>query len=537
MSTTNKMNWKPLIAIIFSMIMMYITSFSINVLIGPIVQDLNWSVSGLQMVIVAASLVAGTLMVTAGRLGDKIGKKKVFLIGSIIYTIGLTTVVLSPNSFIFSIAWAVIWPLGMVMVIPTSIALIMYFYQGPQRAQAFGIYGAVLMLISALAPLIVGYLASSIGWRIALGLSPAFGIITIIMAFGLPETSKDKDLKIDLLSVVLSVVSFGLLLIATTMASQYGWFFEKRPFMIGESSLPLFGLSIVPFIYLLSVIMLVIFFKRGNTLMAKGQSPLLNAAILKNIPFTIGMMVQALLFFLFAAILFVVSVFVQSVSGFDSFDTALTTLPISAGVAIFSFFTPGLGRKIAPKWIIIAGFVIVLIGSYILRQQVAVEMSPLTMLFGSIIFGVGCGLVMGQIASVTMIKVAPEQNGEASGLSETMKEIIGQGFAIAFAGAVLFGSVYTNMTNEYEKVESIDLSIVEENEIMLELEDTFQSITPAEEQEIIKTLPEKTQLAYQDIVNTSAVNAFTRTLLILDIFTIICIIFSFFLPNFKMIDE
>ena len=212
-------------------------------------------------------------------------------------------------------------------------------------------------------------------------------------------------------------------------------------------------------------------------------------------------------------------------------------MPISAGVAIFSFFTPGLGRKIAPKWIIIAGFVIVLIGSYILRQQVAVEMSPLTMLFGSIIFGVGCGLVMGQIASVTMIKVAPEQNGEASGLSETMKEIIGQGFAIAFAGAVLFGSVYTNMTNEYEKVESIDLSIVEENEIMLELEDTFQSITPAEEQEIIKTLPEKTQLAYQDIVNTSAVNAFTRTLLILDIFTVICIIFSFFLPNFKMIDE
>ena len=118
-----------------------------------------------------------------------------------------------------------------------------------------------------------------------------------------------------------------------------------------------------------------------------------------------------------------------------------------------------------------------------------------------------------------------------------MKEIIGQGFAIAFAGAVLFGSVYTNMTHEYEKVESIDLSIEEEDEIMLELEDTFQSITPAEEQKFIQTLPEKTQEAYQDIVNTSAVNAFTRTLSILDIFTIICIFLSLFLPNFKMTDD
>ena len=191
MSENTKMNWKPLIVIILSMIMMYITSFSINVLIAPIVNDLNWSVSGLQLVMVSASLIAGTLMVTAGRLGDKIGKKKVFLIGSIIYTIGLTIVVLSPSSTIFSIAWAVIWPLGMVMVIPTSVALIMYFYDGAQRATAFGIYGAVLSVVSAVAPLIVGFLANEVGWRVALGLSPLFRVLTIISAFSLPETSKD----------------------------------------------------------------------------------------------------------------------------------------------------------------------------------------------------------------------------------------------------------------------------------------------------------------------------------------------------------
>ena len=94
-----------------------------------------------------------------------IGKKKIFLLGSIIYTIGLIVVVLSPTSTIFSIAWALIWPFGMVLVIPTSVALIMHFYHGAQRATAFGIYGAVLSVISAFGPLLLGVLANEFGWQ------------------------------------------------------------------------------------------------------------------------------------------------------------------------------------------------------------------------------------------------------------------------------------------------------------------------------------------------------------------------------------
>ena len=74
-------------------------------------------------------------------------------------------------------------------------------------------------------------------------------------------------------------------------------------------------------------------------------------------------------------------------------------------------------------------------------------MSPFTVVAGTLLFGVGCGLVMAQIATITMINVKPEQNGEASGLSETLKEIIGQGFAIAFAGSILFGAVYSSMVD------------------------------------------------------------------------------------------
>ena len=183
------------------------------------------------------------------------------------------------------------------------------------------------------------------------------------------------------------------------------------------------------------------------------------------------------------------------------------------------------------------GFILVLVGTFLLGQEVSVDMTPMSSILGSVVVGVGCGLVMGQIATVTMMKVPVEQNGEASGLSETLKEIIGQGFAIAFSGAVLFGSVYSNMTHEYERMESIDLSEEEEKVVMIELEDTFQAITPAEEQEFIQSLPEKTQGAYQEIVDRSAENAFVRTMYVLDIFVVLCINMSFFLPNDKIIEE
>ena len=115
-------------------------------------------------------------MVTAGRLGDKLGKKKVFLTGVVLYTLGLIVVVLAPNTTIFTLGWGVIWPMGMVLVIPNSIALIMSFYSGKQRALAFGIYGAVLSAVAAIAPVIVGWVANECDWRIALAMSPATGM-------------------------------------------------------------------------------------------------------------------------------------------------------------------------------------------------------------------------------------------------------------------------------------------------------------------------------------------------------------------------
>ena len=531
-------SWLPMIVIALSMVMMYITSFSVNVLLAPIVTDLNTSVTILQSVIVAASLIAGSLMVVAGRLGDKFGKKKIFIIGVIIYTVGLTAVVLSPNMGFFTIAWGVIWPMGMVLVIPTSIAMIMYYYEGSQQAFAFGIYGAVLSVVSAVAPVVVGFLTNEFSWRVGLSLSPVAGVLTLLLAFTLVETERDSTVKIDLLSVLLSVLSFGTFLISSTLGGEYGWFFQKRPLILGGEEVGLFGLSVVPFLYLLSAVLLTVFFVRGRQLVERGETPLLDGSLLKNIPFTLGMGVQALLYMVIMGTLFSVSVFLQAGVRFDSLQTALTILPFSVMVGVFSFFTPSLGKKIAPKWILITGCLAMIAGIWMIGHDASMQMtSPMDLLAAMLLVGTGGGLVMAQIGAVTMSTVPPEQGGAASGVSETAKEIIGQGLAIALAGSVLFGAVYASMVDDYSRLEGIPLSDAAHQQVVVELEDIFQEIGEKEEEEFISSLPPKTRAGYSQILNDAAERGLGAALMAVGIAAVIMILLSLFLPATKIRDH
>ncbi len=534
MEIEKKQSWKPLIAIALSMVMMYITTFGVNVLISAIVTDLNTTVANLQFVIVAASLVAGSLMVTAGRLGDKFGKKKIFVIGVIIYATGLTTVVFSPNVALFTLAWAVIWPAGMVLIIPTSIALIMYFYKGTHRALAFGVYAGVLAAVAAIAPVVVGFIADNVGWRLALALSPIMGVVTVLFSATLPETDKDDTVSIDLPSVVLSVFSFGLFLITTTMAGQYGWFFQKRTLVIGGQAVGLFGLSIVPILYLVSFILLSIFLYRGSQLKKRGDSPLLDVSLLKNSPFTLGMGIRSLIFLVNAGFLFAVSVFLQAGVRFDGLRTALTTLPYSVVLAIFSFATPGLGKHLAPKWLVVIGSIIMCIGIWLTGHYATLKMQPSDLMLAMILVGAGSGFIMAQSTGITMMMVKPEQSGEASGLSETLKEIIGQGFAVALAGSILFGAVYSSMVNDYAKLEDLKLSKKEHQKIVVELEDTFQSISEEDEAKFVSTLPEKTRNAYMQIVKDASEKGLDAALMAMNVVLVIIIVLAFGLPARKL---
>ena len=260
---------------------------------------------------------------------------------------------------------------------------------------------------------------------------------------------------------------------------------------------------------------------------------MLDGALLKNIPFTLGMTVQALLYMTIAGVLFAVSVFLQAGVRFDSLQTALTMLPFSVLVAAFSFLTPGLAKWVAPKWIICGGCLVMAAGIWFTGHDASMQMSPMDLLPAMILLGAGGGLIMAQVATVTMSTVPPEQGGAASGVSETAKEIIGQGFAIALAGSVLFGAVYTSMVDDYSKLEGVDLSTAAHQEMVVELEDIFQEISEEDEKKFFASLPEKTREGSRQIVHNAAERGLRAALAMMALAVAVMLLLTLFLPMVK----
>lgn len=156
------------------------------------------------------------------------------------------------------------------MIIPTTIALILYFYRDVQRAQALGIYGAVTAVVSAASPLIVGAIADMISWRFAFIPSVVLGVMALLFTFKFEETPKEPETNISLLGVVLSGVTFIALLFGSSLAAQYGWLLPRKPFELAGVELPL---SIGAIVLALSVLFFALFVKYSAREERRGLMP------------------------------------------------------------------------------------------------------------------------------------------------------------------------------------------------------------------------------------------------------------------------
>ena len=144
---------------------------------------------------------------------------------------------------------------------------------------------------------------------------------------------------------------------------------------------------------------------------------------------------------------------------------------------------------------------------------------------------------MAQIGAVTMSTVPAEHGGAASGTSETVKEIVGQGLAVALSGTVLFGAVYASMVDDYSRLEGIKLSDAQHQQVVVELEDIFQEISEKEEEAFVAALPPKTRAGYPQIVDTAAVRGLSAAMMLMLAVVAIMLLLSLFLPATKIHDH
>jgi EmrB/QacA subfamily drug resistance transporter len=415
-----------LLFLCLAVFMAYLDVTIVNIALPTIERQLSVNVSQLQWIVDAYALVFASLLLTSGTLGDGLGRKKIFLIGLIGFTLmsagcGLST------SFTELLVFRTLQGSFASILMPVSLSLVAVTYQDAgERARAIGVWAGVGGVALAAGPVVGGLLVEHFGWQSIFWLNIPVGVVAVIaLSRMLKETRAPQRRRIDVVGQVLFIFGVGALVYGLIEANSRGW--------TSHLILGCFAASILAF-----AAFVVWELKRSQ--------PMLPLAMFRNPTVVVAGMVNLLGLFGIYTTIFLFTLFLQSVDRLSSVDTGLRFLALTASIMVASFFAAGrLAMRFPPRWLILLGSLMECGGlAGLLRVNIGTSYNSYW--WALVLIGVGVSLA-GAPATVAMLTSVPrEQSGTASGISNTFRQF-GSVFGVAISGAVLlarFGGTLTS---------------------------------------------------------------------------------------------
>jgi EmrB/QacA subfamily drug resistance transporter len=414
--------WWTLTAVVTGMFMLLLDVTIVNVALPQIQKEFSASLSDLQWVIDSYALTLAALMLTAGALADRFGRRVTFAAGTAIFTAGslLCGLATGPLDLALSRAGQGI---GGAVMFATSLALLSDAFRGKDRGIAFGAFGAVTGIAVATGPVIGGVITSGLSWRWIFLVNVPIGIATIAVTLAKVAESRDPDaarpdwLGFASFSAALALLVYGLI------SAGGGWGSAKVAASLGASAV------------LLAVFVIIELAQRR---------PMLDLSLFRVPTFTGGLVaafgISASLFSLLTYII----LYLQDDLGFSALGTGLRILFLTLAVFVTSGIAGRLTTIVPIRLMICAGFALIATGLLLMRGLTAgsgwVHLIP-----GMIVAGAGAGLVSVPLASTAVGVVAPARAGMASGINSTLRSV-GLATGIAALGAIFTAQFLTTVT-------------------------------------------------------------------------------------------
>jgi len=392
----------------------------VNIALPTIQTDFHTPVSGLQWIIDGYTLVLASFLMLAGSTADRLGRRRIFRIGLLLFTAGSLLCSIAP-SLGWLVAARVIQALGGCMLNPVAMSIITNTFTEPkERARAIGAWSAVFGLSMALGPVIGGLLVSSVGWRGIFWVNVPVGIAALILTtIFVPESKAPRARRFDPVGQLLVIATLAGATYGIIEGPHRGW---HSPLIIG-----LFAMAIV------AVIALVAYENRR-------AEPLLDPRFFRSTPFSGATVVAVCSFLCLAGFLFLNALYLQDSRGYSAVHAGLLTLPMAAANLLFA---PYSGRLVASK-----GARVPLLGaaaSFLCASLIMTTFTPTTSLFivaaAYVLMGAGFGLVNAPITNTAVSGMPRTQAGVAAAVASTSRQV---GSSL---GAAIFGSIIASSAN------------------------------------------------------------------------------------------
>jgi EmrB/QacA subfamily drug resistance transporter len=390
----------------------------VNVALPAIERALDASFSDLQWVVDAYALGLATCVLTAGSLADLFGRKRLFIIGVILFTIASAACGLANDSLFLIIARG-LQGIGGAIMFATALALISQEFHGRERGTAFGIWGATIGAAVAIGPLAGGILTSWLSWRWIFLVNIPIGVAAVVIAYRQLHESSDPDhSRIDPVGLVTLTVGLFTLILALIEGNRRGW-----------SSAFIVTLLVVAVVFLAAFVIS----------QATERTTMVDLSLFGR-PAFIGAQTTAFAISssMFAMFLYL-TLYLQNILGLSALETGLRFLPLS----LISFFAaPAAGRlvgRVPIRWLLAIGLARNSIAMWTM-SRVDVDSSWTVLLPGFLIGGIGIGFVNAPLATTAVSVVRQERAGMASGINNTFRQI-GIATGIAGLGAIFASKV------------------------------------------------------------------------------------------------
>jgi len=507
----------------------------LNVSLGVIIRDLKTNIQSIQWVITAYSLTLAALTITGGRLGDLFGRKKMFILGAIIFAMGSFLASISHHVGTLIIGESIVEGIGAALMMPASASLLVATYKGRDRAIALGLWGGMAAAGSAIGPVLGGYLTSNYGWRWGFRINVFVAALLVLTSFVIKE-SRDREEKpsLDIVGVLLSAAGLFAGVFAIIEGGKYGWWNALSQFSISGHNITVGNFSIVPISILISIILLVSFYFWEQYMVSSGRTPLVSMKLFKNKQFTSGATTTAIMSISMTGLIFALPVFLQGVRGLDALHTGYVMLPLSAGLLIMAPLGGFLSGKFIPKYIVFTGLILNILGLSLLRYTLSVTATSADFILPLLVIGSGMGLCFSQLTNMSLSAVSVEEVGEASGVNNTLRQV-GSSLGAAIVGTVLLTTLVSSLKTNIAA--SPVLPTESRNQIALEVSQQSSAVEFGEQIQSRATLTDEQHAEIKAIANQSTVTANRATLIYTIGFMMLALAFATQLPKSRKLDK
>ncbi|GAA4868850.1 MFS transporter [Actinomycetospora straminea] len=428
--------WLPLLTLGAAQFLVVLDTSVMNVSISQLVADFDTDVTTIQRVITVYTMVMAAFLLTGGKIGDAVGRRRTFAIGLVVYGVGSLMTALAPTVAVLTLGWSVIEGLGGALVLPALAALVGGNYAaGRERALAYGVVGALAGAGIAVGPLLGGWVTTYLTWRLVF----AGEVVLVLLILAGLRSVHDAPLdgprpRLDPVGAALSVLGIALVVLGVLQSTTWGWLRPRDP------EVTVLGFAPTFFVVAAGLVVLALLRAWVRRREEAGQDPLIRWSLTAVPPLRSALWCLLAQNLVLLGLFFAIPLYLQVVLGLDAFQTGLRLLPISATMLVTALVVPRLAGLLAPRQAVRLGFGILVVAILWLLATVEPELDDAAFAGATALLGIGMGLLAAQLGNIAQSSVGEDDRGAAGGLQYTAQNL-GSSLGTAFVGSVLIAAL------------------------------------------------------------------------------------------------